>query len=306
MPIFRRSLLAVLGAILAASALPASAQRYDNRYDRDDRYQNGGNRSGGDGRNVAGEFDYYALVLSWSPTHCATLQRDGYEPQCHRKDGRRYNFVLHGLWPQYERGFPGNCQIGQRPFVPENVIEEAMDVMPSKPLIIHEYRKHGTCSGLTPSQYFDLSERLFRTVKIPQRYVNPFEQQSVSPDILIEEFLAINPQLKRDMIVVSCDGSRNRLKDVRICMSPKGEPRSCGKNENQRRLCSSASMYVPPVRSSSEARTDGPGHGHDRGNDRGQDRGGASTPRQGNDDSPLPGPRMKRDGDRYERDERSL
>lgn len=284
--------LLVLGTVAAVTS-PASAQRYDNRYDR---YDNDNDRDGSrGGRNIAGEFDYYALVLSWSPTHCATLQRDNYEPQCHRRDGRRYNFVLHGLWPQYERGFPGNCQIGRRPFVPDSVIEEAIDVMPSKPLIIHEYRKHGTCSGMEPSRYFETAERLYRTIKVPQRYINPFEQQTVSPDTIIDEFLAENPQLKRDMIVVSCDGSRNRLKDVRVCMDKSGKPRACGKNENQRRLCSAPSMYVPPVRSSSEARTDGPDAGHSRPGERGNNRGG-------DDDGPLPGPRI----DRFQRDERSL
>lgn len=298
MLILRTTLMSALALMLAAAAaMPAAAQRYDNRYDRNDRYDRGydndNERGRGGGRNVAGDFDYYALVLSWSPTHCATLQRNDYEPQCHRQDGRRYNFVLHGLWPQYERGFPGECQIGRRPFVPDDVIDEVMDVMPSKPLIIHEYRKHGTCSGLNPERYFDISERLFRTIKIPQRYVNPFEVQTVAPEALIDEFLSENPQLKRDMIVVSCDGSRNRLKDVRVCMTRDGEPRSCGKNENQRRLCSAPSMYVPPVRSSSTARTDGPERGgprHDRDRrDGGSDRGS----------SPLPGPRI-------DRDERSL
>lgn len=264
MSVARSILLTALAlAVSAVAAIPASAQRYDNRSDRNDRYQRYDNDNERGGRNIAGQFDYYALVLSWSPSHCATLQRDDYEPQCHRKDGRRYNFVLHGLWPQYERGFPGDCRIGQRPFVPERVIDDVIDVMPSKPLIIHEYRKHGTCSGMEPARYFETAERLYRTIKIPSRYINPYEAQTVSPEAIIDEFLAENPQLKRDMIAVSCDGSRNRLKDVRICLSPKGEPRTCGKNENQRKLCSSAGMFVPPVRSSPEARTDGPGRSHE-------------------------------------------
>jgi ribonuclease T2 len=293
-------LSALVLALAGVSAAPATAQRYDNRADRYDRYDNDNERSRGGGRNVAGEFDYYALVLSWSPTHCATLQRNDYEPQCHRKDGRRYNFVLHGLWPQYERGFPGECQIGRRPFVPDDVIDDVMDVMPSKPLIIHEYRKHGTCSGLDPARYFEISERLFRTIKIPQRYVNPFEQQSVTPATMVDEFLTENPQLKRDMLVVSCDGSRNRLKDVRICMNRDGQPRTCGKNENQRRLCSADTMYVPPVRSSAAGRTDGSDRGPQRDDVRER-----NDPRDGRDggrqrgDNPLPGPRI-------DRDERSL
>lgn len=274
--------------VTSAGLQPAVAQRYDDR--------NGGARQdrNSGGRNVAGDFDYYALVLSWSPTHCASTQRND-ETQCNRRDGRRYNFVLHGLWPQYERGFPGDCDTGRRPFVPERVIEEAMDVMPSRPLIIHEYRKHGTCSGLDPSNYFDLSERLFRTVKIPERYLNPFDEQTVSVDDLLREFLAANKQLKPDQIVVACDGSRNRLKEVRVCLTPKGEPRSCGRNETQRRLCSASRIYIPPVRSSSDARTDGPNAGH-------RNEGRKETaPRRDDDSNPLPGPRM----DRY-RDERAL
>jgi ribonuclease T2 len=276
---------AILGTVALVMALalsePASAQRYD-RYDSDRDTRAG---------SKAGSFDYYALVLSWSPTHCATLVRDDYEPQCHRRDGRRYNFVLHGLWPQYERGFPNDCYSGRRPFIADRVIEDVIDVMPSKPLIIHEYGKHGTCSGLEAARYFELGERLYRTVKIPQRYVNPFEDQTVAPEALIDEFLAENRQLKRDMIAVVCDGSRNRLKEVRICMSRDGTPRTCGKNENQRKLCSAATVYVPPVRSSASARTEVPGRGQ-------QDRG--AQPERNHDDrrdggwrgdSPLPGPR---------------
>lgn len=294
---FKRLVALTLLLPLLAGALagPSLAQRYDNRYDR---YDNDNQRGG---RNVPGEFDYYALVLSWSPTHCSTRQQGQDVSQCERRDGRRYNFVLHGLWPQYERGFPGDCDIGKRPFVPDRVIDEAMDVMPSKPLIIHEYRKHGTCSGMEPQRYFEVAERLYRTIRIPQRYMNPFEQQTVSPEQLADEFLAENRQLKRDMFVVVCDGSRNRLKEVRICMNKEGQPRSCGRNENQRRLCSAANVFVPPVRSSSEARTDGPGAGHDRQQRRSGD-GQQPEWDQRRGGNPLPMPRMER----FERDERAL
>ena len=142
-------------AVSAAAAVPASAQRYDNRYDR---YDN-------DTAIVATARAAAAATLPASSTITRSCCRGARRiaprrsamttAQCNRRDGRRYNFVLHGLWPQYERGFPGDCQIGRRPYVPDNVIEDAMDVMPSKPLIIHEYRKHGTCSGMEPSRYFE-------------------------------------------------------------------------------------------------------------------------------------------------------
>lgn len=197
----------------------------------------------------AGDFDYYALVLSWSPTHCSENAGRDDDLQCNRRDGRRYAFVLHGLWPQFERGYPGNCRTTFRPFVPEPMIERMLDIMPSRSLVIHEYRKHGTCSGLNPGAYFETSRKLFSTIDIPHRFVNPYESQFVSPDEVIGEFLDQNPELSEDMIAVSCRGSGNRLREIRVCFSKDGQPRACGANEDQRDMCRAQKMFVPPVRS---------------------------------------------------------
>lgn len=222
---------------------PADAQRsdYRDRYDSRDRDSRQ--------RNVPGRFDYYALVLSWSPTHCANAQRGRDDLQCNRRDGRRYNFVLHGLWPQYERGFPDSCPTRDRPFVPNRIIDQMLDIMPAKGLIIHEYKKHGTCSGLDPAGYYDLSRQLFNRIQIPQRYVNPFDVQFVAPEQLMKDMIEANPELKPDMMAIGCGGPGNRLKEIRICFTKSGKFRSCGSNENQRRMCSARQMYIPPVRS---------------------------------------------------------
>jgi ribonuclease T2 len=64
----------------------------------------------------------------------------------------------------------------------------------------------------------------------------------------VADFIAANPDLRPDMMVVECGGAGNRLKEVRICFTKEGAFRACGRNENQRRLCSADRMYVPPVR----------------------------------------------------------
>jgi ribonuclease T2 len=197
----------------------------------------------------ASEFDYYALAMSWSPTHCATTDRPD-EQQCNRRDGRRFAFVLHGLWPQHERGYPEFCPTRDRPFVPQRTIEAMMDVMPSRGLIIHQYRKHGVCSGLEPDRYFDLSRNLFTKVKIPQRFVSPEQQQMVDTSTIVQEFVAANPGLRPDMLAVVCGGSGNRLREIRVCFTKEGTFRTCGTNENQRRLCAAPRVFVPPVRES--------------------------------------------------------
>jgi ribonuclease T2 len=200
------------------------------------------------GANVAGDFDYYALVLSWSPTHCASPDGEDDETQCARRDGRRYAFVVHGLWPQYERGYPDSCPTRTRPYVPQSVIDGMLDVMPSKRLIIHQYRKHGTCSGLSPEAYFQTTRRLFDRLTIPERFRNPREAQFLDPDEVVRDFVAANAALKPDMLAVACRGPGSRLQEVRICFSKTGEFRSCGANERQDLLCRGSRVNVPPVR----------------------------------------------------------
>lgn len=191
----------------------------------------------------AGQFDYYDLVLSWSPSFCEGNGDGG--PQC---DGKRsYAFVLHGLWPQYERGYPESCRIGRKPWVPGPLIDSMLDIMPSPKLVIHEYKKHGVCSGLDPNGYFALARKLYQMVRIPPAYVAPQAQINTSPEEIERAFLAANPTLKPEMLSVAC-GRRDRVQDVRICFTRDGQFRSCGRNEAQERLCRSDKVSMPPVR----------------------------------------------------------
>ncbi|MFT3731599.1 MAG: ribonuclease T [Hyphomicrobium sp.] len=199
-------------------------------------------------QNVPGQFDYYALVLSWSPTYCSDQGSDD-NTQCNRRDGRRYSFVLHGLWPQYDSGYPSNCRMQRRPFVPEPIISSMLDIMPSRGLVIHEYRQHGTCSGLDAVQYFAFAHKLYDAINIPERFQNPFESQILSSRDVTREFIQANPELQPDMIAVVCGGAGGMLREVRICLTKDGVPRSCGQNETRRNLCSANQVFVPPSRS---------------------------------------------------------
>lgn len=194
-------------------------------------------------RNEPGAFDYYALVLSWMPSYCRGEGRTREDGQCETSKPRA--FLLHGLWPQYDKGWPENCPTGKRPWVPGRVIEEMRDIMPSKSLVIHEYRVHGTCSGLDPAQYFEVARELYERVSVPARFLAPDANRLVSPDEIEREFLGANPWLKPDMISVTCRGAN--LLDIRVCFGRDLFPRSCGVNEDQSRLCPAGKISVPPV-----------------------------------------------------------
>lgn len=224
------SLIVLLGSL----SLTAHARDYDNRYSK---YKQ---------RHIAGRFNYYDLALSWSPTYCETGGYKRRDQQC--TSDRPYSFVLHGLWPQYNKGWPQNCRLKNRVWVSNDVIKSMMDIMPSKGLIIHEYKKHGTCSGMSPEGYFKLSRILYNKIKIPPRYQLPQKPMMLSPKEIEDDFLIANPELKPEMISIVC--GKRRLKEVRICFSRKGQLTQCGENERQTKLCSLPKVYLPPVRRS--------------------------------------------------------
>src|SRR5476651_2309738 len=121
-------------------------------------------------QNVPGQFDFYVLALSWSPSFCeASQERNqeresnrGPDPQC---GGRPFSFVVHGLWPQYEHGFPSFCQVPS-PRLYRGLVDRMLDLMPSPRLVFHEWDRHGTCSGLSADAYFENVRKARAAVKI--------------------------------------------------------------------------------------------------------------------------------------------
>jgi ribonuclease T2 len=193
-------------------------------------------------RGEPGRFDFYVLSLSWSPSYCeAEGDRRKGDEQC--THGRPFAFVVHGLWPQYERGFPRAC-ITPAPRIPDALIRSMLDLLPAWGLVIHEWREHGTCSGLDAGQYFNAVRRARERLAIPERFHKLDRYTMVSPDEVESAFLAANPELKPEMIAVTCDS--RRLREVRICMTETHVFRPCP--EIDRRACRIPRVVMPPVR----------------------------------------------------------
>jgi ribonuclease T2 len=176
--------------------------------------------------DVAGRFDSYVLALSWSPTWCATDNDAAGNPQC---DPRRdYGFVVHGLWPSSARGSADYCDTTDR-WLAEDVIREMRDLMPSRGLIIHQWKKHGTCSGLPQRSYFALIRTLAGRLAIPPRYTSPLKPVETTAAVLVSEFAAANPRLEPDMLAVRCQrrGGRETFSELRICYDRQGRESRC-------------------------------------------------------------------------------
>ncbi|MGH6875250.1 MAG: ribonuclease T2 family protein [Aestuariivirgaceae bacterium] len=188
--------------------------------------------------------DHYVLALSWSPSFCAASDAGDEPMQC--GGHAPFAFVVHGLWPQYSRGWPQYCPAQER-WIPENMISAILPLMPSKRLVIHEWRKHGTCSGLTMGNYFALIRRLFAKVRIPDRYRAPADAVTARPAAIMSDFIEANPGLKPSMIGLACrpSGQTAALTEVRICFSPSGEFTQC--SPRSRSDCQAETLVLPPV-----------------------------------------------------------
>jgi ribonuclease T2 len=211
-----------LAAGLLAAPLPASAQGM-----RDD---------------TPGQFDFYVLSLSWSPSYCAQAHDSGYSggAQC---GARPYSFVVHGLWPQYERGFPENC-MQPSPRLYHGIVDAMLDLMPAPRLIYNEWDKHGTCSGLSAQAYFDTVRKARAAIKIPADYVDLQQPLNVAPGAVQDAFVKANDGLTPGAIAVECD--RRRLTEIRICLTKDLKFRDCP--GVTRRACTLDQVTMPPVR----------------------------------------------------------
>jgi ribonuclease T2 len=196
-------------------------------------------------QSAPGEFDFYVLALSWSPSFCAAASERGssgrsQQTQC---SGRPFSFVVHGLWPQYERGFPDYCQ-RPSPRLDRRVMTSMLDLMPAPGLIYNEWDKHGTCSGLGPRGYFEAIRKARAAVKIPEQFLDLGTTTTIAPDEIEEAFIKVNPGLSNAAFAVICD--RTRLSEVRICMTKDLQFRAC--EEIDRRACRRDKVVMPPVR----------------------------------------------------------
>ena len=203
-------------------------------------------------QNAPGQFDFYVLALSWSPSYCEAAQERAQERAQGRAPdrapdqqcaGRPFSFVVHGLWPQYEQGFPSFCQV-PAPRLERDIIGGALDLMPSPRLIFHEWDRHGTCSGLSQHAYFEAVRKARAVVKIPLEFTELDKPIMVKPDDVAAAFVKANQGLSRAAFAVTCDSKR--LSEVRVCLNKDFSFRDCA--EVARRACNRDAVAMPAVR----------------------------------------------------------
>lgn len=187
-----------------------------------------------------GAFDYFVLSLSWSPDYCATTG-SGDSQECAL--GKKLGFVLHGLWPQNNQGYPSNCASDP---LPADVKAQFPGLYPSDSLADHEWLAHGTCSGLKPASYLALAQRIRQSVSIPGRYQALAADFSATVAGLKQDFTQANPGFTPTDFEVLCSSSGSYLEELYVCFSREGQPTACGADVHKSALksCQSPDFVV--------------------------------------------------------------
>lgn len=174
-------------------------------------------------QDTAGEFDYYVMSLSWSPNWCDLTGRARNSPQC--AQDADFGWVLHGLWPQYDRGYLQDCHSKYGP--PSRRDTEGMaDIMGTSGLAWYQWNKHGSCTGLSPQSYYRTARQAYDSIRIPQAFRKLTRDVTLPASLIEDAFVDANPNLPRDGVTITCtDGA---IQETRICLTRDLQPRGCG------------------------------------------------------------------------------
>lgn len=189
----------------------------------------------------AGEFDYYVLALSWSPNWCALEGDSKNSPQC---DARHdHGWIMHGLWPQFHKGWPAFCPTVKRP--PSRAMTSDMaDIMGTSGLAWHQWNKHGTCSGLSARDYYTLSREAYGRVTRPEVFRKLSKSVKLPAAVVEEAFLKDNPGFEPDGVTITCKSGH--IQEARICLSKTLDPVPCG--QDVVRDCRMKDAIFTPIR----------------------------------------------------------
>ena len=173
----------------------------------------------------AGDFDYYVLALSWSPNWCATTGDARGSDQCNARHD--HGWILHGLWPQYHRGWPAHCPTVERPPT-RTMTEEMTDIMGSSGLAWYQWKKHGSCSGLSAPAYYALARDAYESLTRPDGFRKLKDPVKLPASVVEQAFLKANPGLEPDMLTITCRSGR--IQEARLCLSRSLDPVPCGRD----------------------------------------------------------------------------
>ena len=186
---------------------------------------------------------YLILAVSWTPSWCAAEGDARAAPRC--APGAGSGWLVHGLWPQHETGgWPEFCDTPHPAPRPE-LLEGMVDIMGAAGLAAHQWRKHGSCSGLEPAEYFARTRAAFAALDFPAALDPAQAGQGHTPEALRAAFRAANPAFGPDSLILTCRAGM--AQELRVCLTHAGVPRACDAGVLARG-CTARHLTLPPIR----------------------------------------------------------
>ena len=166
--------------------------------------------------DTPGQFDYYLLDMPWGPVFCSSIK--DVSATCQPQTG----FVVHGLWPQnFDGTWPQFCAPATTP--PD--LAANLDLTPDLGLLQHEWAKHGTCSGLSSTDFFAAERSAFTQLTMPVQLIEITANRTFTPLFALNMVYMINPNLPPGSLSLSCkDG---HVLSVEACFSKSLQPMRC-------------------------------------------------------------------------------
>lgn len=180
----------------------------------------------------------YTLALTWAAQFChENAAKPSARFQC--GSGNRFGFTLHGLWPDGEgKDWPQYCAAA--PILSPAEIRRNLCVTPSAQLLQHEYAKHGTCMGVTPTAYFARARALYGRLKTPDMAALS-RRPTLTAGAFAAAFARANPGLAPGMLRITTN-RRGWLEEVWLCLDKRFAAATCPAHQGG--LASSARLRI--------------------------------------------------------------
>ncbi len=166
----------------------------------------------------------YTMALGWSPEFCHAARRPGRQRalQCSGRAGR-FGLVVHGLWPESERGWPQWCPTRKRPTGTE--VARQLCLSPAASLVARQWAKHGACMTKRPATYFKVIRILWNSYRLPD-LDRLSRQEDLRAGDVRQAFAAANPGWDTGMVGIEAN-ARGWLEELRLCYDRHFHPARC-------------------------------------------------------------------------------
>jgi ribonuclease T2 len=134
-----------------------------------------------------------------------------------------------------------NCAPG-RPVSSRDIVQQMLPFMPDAGLIQHEWRTHGSCSGLTAEEYFANVKWAAEKIRVPNLYQSLHHALTTTPGEIERRFAAVNHLRGTAAIRVQCRAGE--VRGVLICITKELQPRACSWSV---RDCRAGELFMRPL-----------------------------------------------------------